>query len=319
MLTLYLASLVGLGAVVGGVILALDPYDSGRFSLFAAKGVPEFGPRLTAASRARQSGIDAAIIGNSTIQLIDPARLSALSGRRVVSLTIPGTGPQEQLVVARYFLGHHRAGEMRGLVLGIDSTWCSANGRLELTNPFPFWLYGESDLDYLGHMMRLATARATIQKGKLMLGYAPAARADGYDDYEAGRAWDPEAAHQRLSQAGVDAMVPDQDAAPDDIAAAPLLAQFLTRLSSNVPVVLVIPPRYRNPEAMPAAHAAARQRACTEAYRKLAQARAHTTLLDFITQRDIAGSDEFWDPIHYRAAVARRMEAAIAAALRKGE
>ena len=42
-------------------------------------------------------------------------------------------------------------------------------------------------------------------------------------------------------------------------------------------------------------------------------------MLDFIEQRDIAGPDEFWDPIHYRAPVARRMETAIAAALREGE
>jgi hypothetical protein len=237
----------------------------------------------------------------------------------VVSLTIPGTGPQEQLVIARYFLEHHQAGEMHGLVFGIDSTWCSANGRLALTNPFPFWLYSESALDYLGNMMRLAAARAAIEKTKLLLGYAPAARVDGYDDYERGRAWDIEAAHRRLSQAAVDATVPDQDAAPDDIAAAPLLAQFLRQLPPGIPVVLMIPPRYRDPEAVPTAPAVARQRACAEAYRKLALARANTTVLDFIDQPEIAGPNEFWDPIHYRASVARRMEAAIAAALREGE
>jgi hypothetical protein len=318
-LTLYLASLLVLGAAVGGLIVTLDPYDTGRFSLFASKGVPSFGPRLTAASRARRRAIDTAIIGNSTIQLIDPARVSAESGRHVVSLTIPGTGPQEQLVIAQYFLEHHQAGEMRGLVFGIDSTWCNASGRLALTNPFPFWLYSQSDLDYLGNMMRLAAARAAIQKAKLLLGYAPAARADGYDDYDTGRTWDAAAARQRLSQAAVDATVPDQDAAPEDIAAAPLLAQFLTRLPPGVPVVLVVPPRYRDPEAVPSAHAVARQRACADAYRKRAQARANTAVLDFIAQPEIAGPDEFWDPIHYRASVGRRMEAAIAAALREGE
>jgi hypothetical protein len=279
--------------------------------------VPNFGPRLTAASRAREQEMDAAIIGNSTIQLIDPVRLSVQSGGHLVSLTVPGTGPEEQLVIARYFLEHHSKGALRGLVFGIDGTWCAAH--LALFNPFPFWLYAESDLDYLDNMMRLASARAAIAKAKLLLGRGQAAPRNGYDDYEQNRPWDAEAARHRLNQAAVDAAVPDQGAAADNFPAAPLLAQFLASLPIAVPVVLVVPPRYRDPEATPAASAVARQRACTAAYRKVAHGRAKTAMLDFIEQRDIAGPDEFWDPIHYRAPVARRMEAAIAAALRDGE
>ena len=317
LLALYLASVLALGGITAALILALDPYDTGRFSLFAEVGVPNFGPRLTTASRARAREMDTAIVGNSTIQLIDPTRLSAQSGGHVVSLTVPGTGPEEQLVIGRYFLENHSKGMLRGLVFGIDGTWCTAH--LVLLNPFPFWLYAESDLDYLDNMMRLASARAAIVKAKLLLGRGQVATRDGYDDYERDRSWDAEAARRRLSQAAVDAAVPDQDAPVDDIAAAPLLAQFLTSLPSAVPVVLVIPPRYRDPEATPAASAVARQRACAAAYRKVAHGRAKTAMLDFIEQKEVAGPDEFWDPIHYRAPVARRMEAAIAAALREGE
>jgi hypothetical protein len=317
LLALYLASVLALGGVTAGLILALDPYDTGRFSLFAEVGVPNFGPRLTAASRAREREMDTAIIGNSTIQLIDPERLSEQSGGHVVSLTVPGTGPEEQLVIGRYFLEHHRKGVFRGLVFGIDGTWCGA--RLTLFNPFPFWLYAESDLDYVDNMMRLASARAAVAKARLLLGRGQAAPRNGYDDYERARPWDAEAARRRLNQMGADAAVPDQDAAADNIAAAPLLAEFLASLPTALPVVLVIPPRYRDPEATPAASAVARQRACAAAYRSVAHGRAKTAMLDFIEQRNIAGPDEFWDPIHYRAPVARRMETAIAAALREGE
>jgi hypothetical protein len=317
LLALYLASVLALGGITAALILALDPYDTGRFSLFAEVGVPNFGPRLTAASRARAREMDTAIIGNSTIQLIDPARLSAQSDGHVVSLTVPGTGPEEQLVIARYFLENHGKGALRGLVFGIDGTWCAAH--LALLNPFPFWLYAESDLDYLDNMMRLASARAAMAKARLLLGPGQTAPRNGYDDYERDRPWDADAARHRLNQAAVDAAVPDQDAAADNIAAAPLLAQFLASLPAAVPVVLVIPPRYRDPEATPTAPAVARQHACAAAYRKVSHGRAKTAMLDFIEQKDIAGADEFWDPIHYRAAVARRMEAAIAAALREGE
>ena len=296
LLALYLASVLALGGVTAGLILALDPYDTGRFSLFAEVGVPNFGPRLTAASRARERAMDTAIIGNSTIQLIDPARLSAQTSGHVVSLTVPGTGPEEQLVIARYFLEHHSKDPPRGLVFGIDGTWCAAH--LALFNPFPFWLYTASDLDYFDNMMRLASARAALQKTKLLLGYVKPERADGYDDYAAGRAWNAEVVRQRLSQAAADGYVLDQDAAPDNIAAAPLLTHFLASLPTAVPVVLVIPPRYRDPEGTPAPAAVARQRACAAAFGKLAHGRAKTAMLDFMEQEDIAGPDEFWDPIH---------------------
>jgi hypothetical protein len=319
LLALYLASVLALGGITAALILALDPYDTGRFSLFAEVGVPNFGPRLTAASRAREKEMDAAIIGNSTIQLIDPARLSAESGRYVISLTIPGTGPREQLVVAGFFMRHHATG-MRGLVFGIDvTTWCRASGRLDLLNPFPFWLYSADVGAYAGNMMRLASISAGWRKLKLLIGKEQPLRSDGYDDYEAGRVWDAMTARQHLSQSASDAAVLDLDAAPDDIIAAPLLAEFLARLPHDLPVVLVIPPRYYEPDVAPNVRVVARQKGCSDAFRKVARSRPNTALLDFVAQRDIAGPDEFWDPIHYRASVARRMEAAIAAALREGE
>jgi hypothetical protein len=319
LLALYLASVLALGGITVGLILALDPYDSGRFSLFPGVGVPRFAPRLTAASRAREREMDTAIIGNSTLQLIDPARLSAESGRHVVSLTIPGTGPREQLVIAGYFVRHHAA-TTRGLVFGIDvTTWCRASGRLDLLNPFPFWLYSADVGVYTRNMMRLASISASWRKLRLLMGKEQPLRPDGYDDYEAGRIWDAMTARQRLSQAASDAAVLDVDAAPDDIVAAPLLADFLARLPPDLPVVLVIPPRYYEPEVVPNVRAVARQKGCSDAFRKVAHSRPNIALLDFVAQRDIAGPDEFWDPIHYRASVARRMEAAIVAALREGE
>jgi hypothetical protein len=54
-------------------------------------GVPDFGQRLALASIARRPEADTAIFGNSTIQLLDPARISELSGRTAVSPAVPGT------------------------------------------------------------------------------------------------------------------------------------------------------------------------------------------------------------------------------------
>lgn len=296
------------------VLLALDPYDSGRFALFGEHGVPRFGQRLTVASLARAPDVDTAIIGNSTLQLIDPARLDAAGKRHAVSLTIPGTGPLEQLAVARWLLRHHPGTDLRGLVFGIDAGWCRGDGVLALSNPFPFWLYGDDGIDYALHMMRLQSLNSAGRKVKLLLGQAEPARPDGYSDYDSGRAWDERGLEQRLDEAGGEETT-TEDAAPH-FAALPLLARFLDDVPAQTAVVLVFPPRHHKALPAPGSAAARRLDACKAGFAALAAAQPHGRVLDFAHNGDIAEHDEnFWDGIHYRAPVARLMEAEIAAAL----
>lgn len=318
LLVFYAASLLLLALILGAILLALDPYDSGRFALFDGNDVPRFGQRLTAASLGRRAGFDTAIVGNSTVQLLDPARIGAASGRAVVSLTVPGTGPREQLVVADWFLRHHPGAATRGLVFGIDGRWCRGDGRLELTNPFPFWLYSRSAVDYARHMMRLKSVEAAARKVKLLLGREAGASWDGYSDYEAGRVWDPAAVRQRLAKQTTEAKPMDETATGTEFAAMALLQGFLARLPRSAAVVLVLPPRYHAAVPPPGSAAAARQEACRQALEALVAARPGTRLLDFLSH-PVTSDDatEFWDLLHYRARVARRIEAAVAAALRQ--
>jgi hypothetical protein len=308
----YAAGVLGLGALVAAGLLALDPYDSGRFALFGEHGVPQLGERLTHASLGRRGGLDTAIIGNSTLQLIAPARLAAATGRQVVQLAVPGSGPREQLVIAEWFLRHHPGAAFGGLVIGLDTTWC---GALELTNPFPFWLYGDSALDYAAGLMSLKTIDMAGRKVKLLLGGAEAARADGYHDFEIGRVWDP-AAVARLTARPEGWGAPETSGArPPAPPAAPLLARFLARLPAAARVVLVWPPRHRHDLPPPGSAAAAAERACQAAFAAVAATRPGTTVLDFIGRADMTEDAEFWDLQHYRSPVARRMETEIAAAL----
>ena len=310
LLLLYALSTLGVAALIALLLLALDPYDTGRFAVFGEHGVPRFGQRLAVAGLARQPGFDTAIIGNSTIQLIDPARLGALARRNVVSLAIPGTGPREQLAVAAWFVDHHPPDKLRGLVIGLDA-WCGADA-LEPVNPFPFWLYSAREGDYVLGMMRLKSLDAALRKIALLTGRAEPARADGYNDYEIGRSWDAATASARLAEeeaAVANARAGDRSA---EIVATPPLAAFLARVPERLPVILVFPPH------------AQRERVaddpCGAAFAALARDRAATRLIDFRGRTDITAHPEnFWDRLHYRAAVARSMEVEIAAALRDGE
>ena len=155
----WLASFLGalaLGcAVVFAIVLIVDPYGSGRVGLTGIKGVNDASPRTANASRARDPQFDAAVFGNSTGQLLNPSELSRLTGTRFVQLTVPGTGPREQLAIIEYFLRHHP--KAAAIVIVTDASWCTRDPTLPLQHPFPFWLYGESDLDFFG---RLFSGRA---------------------------------------------------------------------------------------------------------------------------------------------------------------
>ena len=79
-------------AVVFALVMAVDPYDSGRFGILGIEGISDESPRTANASRARDPQFNSAVFGNSTGQLLKPSELSRLTGARFVQLTVPGTG-----------------------------------------------------------------------------------------------------------------------------------------------------------------------------------------------------------------------------------
>src|SRR5437868_4251016 len=147
-LATFLSALALGAALVFALVLIVDPYDSGRVGLLGIHGVDDISPRTANASRARDPQFDSAMIGNSTGQLLKPSELSRLTGLRFVQLTTPGTGPREQLAILDYFARKHPA--IGALVIVTDSAWCSRDPALQ--HPFPFWLYGESDVDFIGRL-----------------------------------------------------------------------------------------------------------------------------------------------------------------------
>ena len=302
--------------------LAIDPYDTGRFAFIHRAGVPLYGQRMADASRGRDPQFDSAVIGNSTIQLLDPARLDTALGGRFVSLTIPGTGPYEQLLVLSWFLRHH-PGKVGTVIIGLDGNWCDhprVFGPAGESYPFPAWLYAEEPWPYLDHMFSYKSLEAGIRRLGVLAGRDPTARADGYNDYEAGKIYDPNAARTRMVNGGV-GNDPAEDAAPG--AAPPTdgarpefaaLAAALLSLPDSVYVALVFPPREAGSVPAPGSDAAALVAACKQKASTLAEAHANLRVIDFLNDGPISRPENFWDNIHYRGAIARRIEDAIAQA-----
>ena len=100
-----------------------------------------------------------------------------------------------------------------------------------------------------------------------------------------------------------------------DFAAFLLLSGFLRALSPQTAAVLVLPPVYRAALPDPGTPAERRLEACEAALRTLAAERPRTDVIDYLHDAELAGRNEnFFDSIHFRSPVARKIETEIATA-----
>lgn len=310
-LATFLCALALGATAIFALVILVDPYDSGRFGWLGIKGVDDDNPLIASASRGRDPQFNAAVFGNSTGQLLSPAELSRATGARFVQLTMHGTGAREQLALLRWFMRHHDRAE--ALVIVTDTVWCTDDEGLPTLNPFPFWLYADGNLEYLGRLFSSRALGRTVRRIQLGLGLRAPSPADGYWNYE------------RLGPAGFTAQPPPHDDSSPGPAEADMrfpaieqLRAFIGTLA-NVPVVLVMPPYFADDLPPADTRKGARLKACKAALAALVAGRPHSNFLDFridsALTRDPAN---FVDPMHYRAQVARRMEQRIAESLRLG-
>jgi hypothetical protein len=309
-LTLVATTLLAFGAVVG-IGIAVDPYDTGRFALLNVRGVPEQQQRTANASRGRDPAFDAAVIGNSHTQLLQPDRLNALSGARFVSLSTPGTLPREQAVMLRYYL-RHRSAPPRVIVIGTDNTWCADAVGLPLLYPFPFWLYAESPREYLSGLVGWEILDAISRRVAYALGRAERARPDGYWDYAV--TLEGQNGRATIGQTIGDRPVNTTGRFP----AVDLLRELLAEIPPETAVVLVRPPVFATALPPPGTPAAAADAGCRAALAVAAQSRPRTAMVDWLVDRpEVRDPQNFYDHTHYGQALARLVEADIGAALQR--
>lgn len=323
------------GALAFGVccvyaaIFVIDPYDSGRLTPLNVHGIPgAMPPTYMAASRGRDPAYDSALIGNSTIQLIQPARLDKLDApRRFVQLSVPGSGPSEQLAIIDWFARHHDH-HPAAVVIGIDhhsdGRWCRAGvgpSRTDLRNPFPFWLYDRDTLPYVGNMLRTSTANAALYRLVVLLGKRPPAARDGYDDYDTTRVYDAEAARNRIRahipppSSDADAPAPPQPIPQSFPSIDALRAALAGEFSPATRKIVVLLPV--NAATIPTLGSVRGRElvGCRRALHELAAAVPNTVFLDFMIDTPLTREDDlFWDDVHYRQPIAQLLEAAIARA-----
>ncbi|WP_164712373.1 hypothetical protein [Methylobacterium currus] len=312
---------VAAGLLLAGYLalaLAVDPYDTGRPRLLDRDGVRPQGPRTATASRGRDPAFTAAVVGNSHIQLIKPAALRAATGIPFVQLSVPGTGPGEQLLVADYFLRHHP--QARALVIGADAFWCTGDPALPMQRPFPAWLLAEDWAGYLRGLLRVRVVGEIVNRIGWAMRSAPRRAApDGYWDYEPDylNLGDPDMPERVASRARLAPADPDPGEGGPDFPAATALRALAERLRPDTALVLVFPPVFAATQPRPGTPRAAAQAACRAALAGAVAPRGR--VVDWSGDRpELHDPTLFFDASHYRQPLARRLEADIVAALRDG-
>jgi hypothetical protein len=313
----FLASVAVAAALILGLALgflvAADPFDTGRLTPLPLHGIHVTGQRLAIASLGRDPDFDAAIVGDSTIQLVSPERLSRLTGRRFVQLSVPGSGPVEQLAILDWFRRTHGA-EARAIVVGFDPAWCGFKSPLRreaVGNPFPFWLISPSTAEYLRNLLAFEHFEAAVRRLQTVAGRLPRHRSDGYDDYDQGRSYDRAETAKRLAEIVTPAPVERGEPIHPAMTA---LAEALAAFPPTARKVLVLPPTYRSAEVV--------SPPLTECEREARWVAARVPGATVSKLPDdgpmLADPDSFWDPIHYRRPVAEALEREIATALGGG-
>jgi len=309
-LLVFCGAFFGVSGLLYGLLLLVDPYDVGRFPSFGITGHADRSLRTADASRGRDPNYNAAVIGNSTGQIINPFRLSEETGLKFAQLSIPATGPREQLVLMRWVMSHHPS--YGAFVIVADPLWCSPNPDLPLENPFPFWLYG-GDLDYLANVLSSKALDRVVWRIAIAMGLMQPVDPVGYTDYLEGRTV---------------AYVPDPPGTPPD--ARDLrwpqtfpwilrLRAFLAEIPSDIAVVLAMPPIYVSGLPTPGSELAQAIAACKQAMAETVAGRPRSGFLDFrVDTPAVRDPANFADSVHYRWALAHDMEDRIIAVLRGG-
>ncbi|MER2194067.1 hypothetical protein [Methylobacterium brachiatum] len=310
-----LLAMAGLSAAYLGLAVLVDPYDTGRSTLLSRGAVRPQGPRTASALRGRDPAYAGAVIGNSHIQLIEPASLTRLTGIPFVQLSVPATGPSEQFALLDWYLKHHARPE--AIVLSSDAFWCSDDPSFPSEHGFPYWLVGEWPA-YLKGLLRFTAAQETINRlGWLLNPRRKQAAADGWWDYESnylsqGFGRDP--AKKAALERSVGPEPEPHHGGPFPVG--DRLRTELARVPAETAVVLVFPPVYARAEPPAGSPRAAAEAACRAEVRSALAVHPLSTVVEGRDRHpQAADPDLFFDQTHYRLPLARSLTDEIAVAI----
>ncbi|WP_293853870.1 hypothetical protein [uncultured Alsobacter sp.] len=300
-----------------------DPFGVGPFARRANPVLMDLNQRFMYPQIVRSGRFDAAIAGTSTIRLVDPQALDAAYGARFANLAMNSATAWEQTQIVDLFLRQVPA--PRALIWSLDPLWCApdaADPRQRLTfRAFPATFYDDNPWNDWPELFNLKSLELAWRMLLYRAGAMPERyRNDGYEVFTPPEStYDLARARQHLWGGPPRVITPRE---PPYVPAAgeregwvmPALAwldQRLSGLPAATRVVLVFPPTHVSAHPQPGSEAAAKAAECKGRVARIATRRG-ATVLDFQQASPVTLDDSrYWDPLHYRLDVARRIESAL--------
>ncbi|WP_291547034.1 hypothetical protein [Bosea sp. (in: a-proteobacteria)] len=323
----FCLSLALFAGLVFTFIAGLDPFGLRVGVGQAPRPIMDINQRFMYPQLVRSGAFDAAVVGTSTMRLVDPRALSRDLGARFANLAMNAATPWEQMQTARLFQAHVAA--PRWLVWGLDQTWCEADAtdpaKWRTPRPVPAWfsrdvrwfdwlkLVNLTNLEIAG---RLLAYRFGLTRERI--------RGDGYEVFTPPEAsYDLSRARSHIYQGSggkpedlsplPPAPVPLSESAGWRFPALDWLADSLAAYPPATRIMIVLPPSHV--AAFPRTNSAGWQRyaACKSRVAAIARARG-AALVDYAHPSPLTSDDtHYWDALHFRLPVAQRLEQELAA------
>ena len=245
-----IASFVILVALVYTLIVLVDPYQNVPFSLPLDRAPISTNQRFAYPALARNSRFDSAIIGSSTVRLLNPENLDELTGARFANLAMNSATAYEQMRIHELFVDHHP--NAKYVIIGIDDSWCRRETAYEkyTFRAFPEWMYDDNRWNDLLYMFNDKALENTIRLLEFVAGSREAKyEPNGYRNFTVDfGAYDVNIVRRRLYPKGmptvrrVPDIVPDSQHSDWEFAAHSLLDAILARDASRQFTILLFAP-----------------------------------------------------------------------------
>jgi hypothetical protein len=308
----------------------VDPYGANPLRLPFTRPLMDINQRFMYPQVFRSGEFDSAVFGTSTIRLLKPSDLEKAFGGHFANFGMNAATPFEQDEAARLYLAH--ASKPRTLIWGIDPSWCQpgadAPTKLLTERAFPPWLYGGSPWWSIPHLFNLRTleiaARVVLNRLGLM---KPRLPRDGYEVFTPPEtSYDLARAREHI-YGGVSRPVAPSDSIQQPRSAEILDTRYpalnwldatLGKLPPDARLVMLFPPVHAANQPVPNSLDAALEAVCKRRIARIAEEH-HGVTVDFRFASPITTDDaNYWDALHYRLPIARRVVESLADAA-KGE
>lgn len=320
----FLATLVAVLLFLIVVLWVVDPYGN-------LPGSPPFDRTAMASNQrfsypavARSQKFDSAVIGTSTVRMLEPGVLNAAFGGRFANLAMNSATAYEQTRLFGVFRQNHSA--PKTVLIGVDKVWCTFAAATEkyTFRRFPEWMYDENPWNDLPHMLELKSFENLGRQAAYLLGLKAAKyRPDGYANFLPP---DNQYDLRKARQAIYGAPEPKHKTAaesPLTIAAATRaqwlfpthadLRDMLSGLPDATRKILFFVPYHAYLQSAPGTQTFIETQECKARIKQIVAPLENAVLLDFMIVSPLTVRDEnYWDPLHYSAKVADRLVQLIA-------